>query len=227
MRRADRLFDIIQALRGRSKPLTAAALAERLEVTTRTIYRDIAVLQARRIPIEGEAGVGYVLRKGFDLPPLMFTLEEIESIALGAQLVRRLRDPKLQQAAEGVLSKVSIALPAALRDVLTSPRFRVSACGVPRPTAVNLAEIRAAIHDCRKVRISYIDEKGRRSQRTVRPVAMVYYSDVTLVAGWCEHREDYRHFRLDRIEKFVLLEENFASDGGRLLAEWSGRHFHA
>src|SRR6266481_1298524 len=111
MRRADRLFDIIQVLRGAKQPVTAAALAEELEVTVRTVYRDIATLQARRVPIEGAPGLGYVLRRGFDLPPLMFTTEEIDAIAVGARLVRRLRDPALQQAAERVLSKVTVVLP--------------------------------------------------------------------------------------------------------------------
>src|SRR5271156_2205841 len=110
MRRADRLFDIIQVLRTQAGPITARALADRLEVTIRTIYRDIATLQARRVPIEGEAGVGYMLRRGFDLPPLMFTVEEIEAIAVGAQMLRRTGDPGLQTAAETVLSKVSVAL---------------------------------------------------------------------------------------------------------------------
>src|SRR5580693_9631806 len=108
VRRADRLFDIIQCLRTARGPLTAATIAERLEVTVRTVYRDIATLQARRVPIEGAAGIGYVLRRGFDLPPLMFTTEEVDAIAVGAQLVRRLRDPALQDAAASVLSKIAI-----------------------------------------------------------------------------------------------------------------------
>src|SRR5512143_2216943 len=116
MPRSDRLFDIIQALRSRKKPMTAAALAEGLEVTPRTVYRDIAALQARRVPIEGAAGVGYVLRKGFDLPPLMFTVDEVEAIAVGARLVRRLKDPKLQEAADSVLAKVAVVVPERLRQ---------------------------------------------------------------------------------------------------------------
>ena len=117
MRRADRLFDIIQRLRTARGPLTAAAIAERLEVTVRTVYRDIAALQARRVPIEGAAGIGYVLRRGFDLPPLMFTTEEVDAIVTGARLVRRLRDPRLQEAADSVLAKVATVLPEALRPI--------------------------------------------------------------------------------------------------------------
>src|ERR1700743_3812739 len=115
MRRSDRLFDIIQRLRTATRPVTAAALADDLEVTSRTVYRDIATLQARRVPIEGEASVGYVLRKGFDLPPLMFTIDEVEAIAVGARLVRRLKDPALQAAAEAVLAKVTVVVPERLR----------------------------------------------------------------------------------------------------------------
>src|SRR6476660_7786918 len=115
MRRADRIFDIIQVLRAAKQPVTAAALAEELEVTVRTVYRDVATLQARRVPIEGAPGIGYVLRRGFDLPPLMFTTEEIEAIAVGARLVARTGDAALQIAADSVVSKVTVVLPEALR----------------------------------------------------------------------------------------------------------------
>src|SRR5919202_1568444 len=121
MPRSDRLFDIIQALRTARKPMTAAALAEELEVTVRTIYRDIATLQARRVPIEGAAGLGYMLRQGFDLPPLMFTLDELDAILVGAQLIQRTGDPGLQAAAQSVLSKVTVALPEHLRRHLDLP----------------------------------------------------------------------------------------------------------
>src|SRR6266566_692510 len=126
MRRADRLFDIVQTLRGATRPLTAATLAAELEVTARTIYRDIAALQASRVPIEGAPGIGYVLRRGFDLPPLMFTSDEIDAIAVGARHVRRLRDPKLQQAADSVLAKVTAVLPETVRSHLRAPPFFVS-----------------------------------------------------------------------------------------------------
>src|SRR5215813_570690 len=126
MRRADRLFDIIQVLRTATHPLTAAALAAELEVTPRTVYRDIATLQARRVPIEGAAGVGYVLRRGFDLPPLMFTIDEVEAIAVGARLVRRLKDPALQQAANAVLAKVSVVVPDGLRPHIADAHIYIS-----------------------------------------------------------------------------------------------------
>ena len=206
MRRADRLFDIVQTLRGATRPLTAAALAEKLEVTVRTIYRDIAALQASRVPIEGAPGIGYVLRRGFDLPPLMFTSDEIDAIAVGARHVRRLRDPKLQQAAESVLSKVTAIVPETLQPYLRAPPFFVSEGSAP-PQA-------------RKMSIAYRDEKGRRTERTIWPIAMAYYVDVTLVGAWCELRSDFRNFRTDRIVSSRVLDENFSPEHGRLAAAW-------
>src|SRR5579871_1093852 len=138
MRRADRLFDIIQRLRTARAPVTAAALAEDLEVTPRTVYRDIAALQARRVPIEGAAGVGYVLRKGFDLPPLMFTIDEVEAIAVGARLVRRLKDPKLQQAADAVLAKVTVVVPERLRQHIADTPVYVSPGMTPEAAGADL-----------------------------------------------------------------------------------------
>jgi len=220
MRRADRLFDIIQALRMAPGPTTAQALAERLEVTPRTIYRDVATLQARRVPIEGAAGIGYVLRRGFDLPPLMFTADEIDAIALGARLVRRLRDAGLQRAAENVLSKVASILPDALRSGIAAPPFLVSAGGAEEPAGIDLADLRRAIRETRKLRVAYADSEGRRSTRILWPIAMAYYVDVTLLGAWCELRQDYRHFRVERILSSAVLEETFPTGNGRLAAGW-------
>src|SRR5436853_6121272 len=138
MRRADRLFDIIHKLRAAPGPLTAAALAEELEVTPRTIYRDVASLQASRVPIEGAPGIGYVLRRGFDLPPLMFTADELDAIAVGARLVRRLRDPGLQDAADNVLAKITTILPEQLRRGVVAAPFYVSAGNAETPTGIDL-----------------------------------------------------------------------------------------
>jgi predicted DNA-binding transcriptional regulator YafY len=221
MRRSDRLFDIIQRLRVAAKPVTAAMLAAELEVTPRTIYRDIATLQARRVPIDGEAGVGYVLRKGFDLPPLMFTVDEVEAIAVGARLVRRLRDPKLQEAADSVLAKVTVVLPEALRSSLGSSHIFVSLGDAAPAEGIDLAELRAAIRDSRKLYIAYADQQGRRTNRTIWPIAMAYYVDVTLVGAWCELRADYRNFRVERIQSSRVLDEHFDQDNGRLFREWA------
>ena len=220
MRRADRLFDIIQRLRTASKPMTAAALADDLEVTVRTVYRDIATLQARRVPIDGAAGLGYVLRRGFDLPPLMFTADEIEAIAVGVRLVRRTGDPGLQDAAESVLSKVTVVLPEALRAQLVSAPVYVSSTGAPVAEGVDLAAVRQAIRDECKLQIDYVDEKGGRTERIIWPIAVAYYVQATLVGAWCELRRDYRHFRADRIRSLAVLQERYPSDNGRLMAEW-------
>ncbi|MBX9942684.1 MAG: YafY family transcriptional regulator [Reyranella sp.] len=221
MRRSDRLFDIIQRLRAAARPVTAATLAAGLEVSPRTIYRDIATLQARRVPIDGEAGVGYVLRKGFDLPPLMFTVDEVEAIAVGARMVGRLRDPKLQEAAESVFAKVTVVLPEALRASLISPSIFVSEGDAVTAEGVDMAELRAAIRGSRKFHIAYADEGGRRTHRTIWPIAMAYYVDVTLVGAWCELRADYRNFRVERIQSSRVLDEHFDQDNGRLFREWS------
>lgn len=220
MRRADRLFDIIQILRTAVKPVTAAALAEQLEVNVRTVYRDVATLQARRVPIEGAAGIGYVLRKGFDLPPLMFTTEEVDAIVVGAQMLKRIRDPKLQQAAESVLAKVAIVLPEMQRRHLATPTVYVANASPGPAPGVDLSEVRSAIRETRKMRIGYTDEKGIKTQRTIWPIATAYYTDVTLIGAWCELRGDYRHFRVDRIASSRVLDERFPADSGRLMAEW-------
>ena len=220
MRRSDRLFDIIQRLRAARHPMTAAALAEDLEVAVRTVYRDIATLQARRVPIEGAAGIGYMMRRGFDLPPLMFTVEEIEAIAVGARLVARTGDLGLQDAAESVLSKVTVVLPDGLRAQLTSAPIFVSESGAPVPERVDLTAVRQAIRDEHKLHIAYEDERGARSERTIWPIAVAYYVQATLIGAWCELRRDYRHFRADRIISLAVLEEHYPSDNGRLMAEW-------
>jgi predicted DNA-binding transcriptional regulator YafY len=221
MRRSDRLFDIIQRLRTASKPTTAASLAEELEVTPRTVYRDIATLQARRVPIEGAAGVGYVLRKGFDLPPLMFTIDEIEAIAVGARLVRRLKDPKLQEAANTVLAKVTVVVPERLRQHIADTPVYVSPGMTAEAEGADLAEMRAAIRDSRKLYVAYADAQGRRTNRVIWPIAMAYYVDVTLVGAWCELRADYRNFRVERIQSSKVLDEHFDQHGGKLFREWS------
>jgi predicted DNA-binding transcriptional regulator YafY len=226
MPRSDRLFDIIQALRGARKPMTAAALAEELEVTPRTVYRDIATLQARRVPIEGAAGVGYVLRKGFDLPPLMFTIDEVEAIAVGARMLKRVRDPALQRAADAVLAKVEAVVPERLRAHVADAHVYVSPGMAADAPGADLGAIRAAIRDSRKLYIGYADGEGRRTNRVIWPIAMAYYVDATLVGAWCELRADYRNFRIERIQSSKVLRDRFDQQGGRLFREWSALPKH-
>jgi len=220
MRRADRLFDIIQTLRTSPHPVTAAVLADKLEVTVRTIYRDIAALQGSRVPIEGAPGLGYVLRRGFDLPPLMFTIEETDAIAIGVRLLRRLRDPKLEAAAQSVLAKLAAVVPQELQPQLVAAPLYVSEGSAPAVTGIDLSQLRNAIRETRKLAITYANEEGRRTQRTIWPIAMAYYVDVTLVGAWCELRQDFRHFRVDRILSARVLDQRFPANSGNLMAEW-------
>jgi predicted DNA-binding transcriptional regulator YafY len=221
MRRADRLFDILRILRAAPGPVTAATIAEELEVTVRTVYRDVATLQARRIPIEGAAGIGYVLRRGFDLPPLMFTEDEAEAIAVGVRMLARTGDPGLQKAAESVLSKVTLVVPDPLRDYLNAAPVYVSKSGAPVPERRDLPEtIRHAIRDGRKMRIAYEAEDGNRTDRVIQPFAVAYYVEATLVCAWCELRNDIRHFRSDRIATAEVLDEAFAIPKA-VLAAWA------
>jgi predicted DNA-binding transcriptional regulator YafY len=220
VRRADRLFDIIQVLRLARTPVTAAAIAAELEVAPRTVYRDIATLQARRVPIEGAAGLGYVLRRGFELPPLMFTDEETEAIAIGLKLLHRTGDPALMVAARSVVAKLMAVVPHGMRTQLAEAPFHVSHAGAPPTGDVNLSEIRAAIRDARKLHIAYVDGHGSATSRTVRPVAMEFYDNATLICGWCELRNGYRHFRTDRINDVQVLTEGFAEQAPQLMAGW-------
>lgn len=159
------------------------------------------------------------MRKGFDLPPLMFTIDEVEAIAVGARLVRRLKDPTLQEAADSVLAKVTTVLPEETRAHLAAAQIYVSPGMTATAEGTDLAELRGAIRDSRKLYIAYADERGRRSNRVIWPIAMAYYVDVTLVGAWCELRADYR--RVERIVSSRVLDEHFDQDNGRLFAEWS------
>lgn len=185
MRRSDRLFDIIQRLRTARVPLTAASLAESLEVTVRTIYRDIAVLQARRVPIEGAAGVGYVLRRGYDLPPLAFSTEEREAITVGLRLLRRTGDVGLQKSAESVLSKLEVASPCGTAQ---ESAFFVSGFGAVPSAAVDLSKVRDAIRDHRKLCIEYRTNAADRMRRIIRPLAIAYYVKNTVIGAVREAR---------------------------------------
>ncbi len=220
MRRADRLFDIIQILRSAGGPVTADQIAERLEVTSRTIYRDIVTLQASRVPIEGAAGIGYVLRAGFDLPPLMFTPDETEALLVGMSLLRRTSDKGLHASAESILGKLEAVLPTDRKESLASPPFYVCDYGAEPSALIDLAEIRKSVRDRKKLEIDYQDADGQTTTRVIWPVAVAYYVEVELICAWCELREDFRHFRVDRISRLLFLDDSFADSGRPLVDEW-------
>ena len=220
MRKASRLFEIIQILRLATRPTTAAQIAERLEVTPRSIYRDIVALQAMRVPIEGGRGIGYILRPGFDLPPLMFSIEETEAIVLALALLQRTGDNALRKAAETVSDKIAGAMPAPLRQVLSTDAIHAWGSVMPEPLGIDLAMARAAIRDEQKLRIRYTDEQARVSERTIRPIALIYYSAHSVIVAWCELRDGLRNFRADRIAQATPLSDRFAGEGDRLRKQW-------
>ena len=220
MRKASRLFEIIQILRLAKGPVTAQVIADRLEVTVRSIYRDIAALQAMRVPIEGGRGIGYIMRSGFDLPPLMFSIEESEAMVLALALLQRTGDSELKKAAERVTSKIAAAVPAPLRQVLMGNAIYAWGSVAPEPSGVDLAVIRQAIRDEQKLAITYHDEQGRETERTIRPIALIYYSTYANIVAWCELRDGLRNFRADRIQESSAVESFFTGQGDGLRAQW-------
>jgi predicted DNA-binding transcriptional regulator YafY len=190
MRRADRLFQIIQVLRRSRKPLTADAIAAELETSKRTIYRDIATLIEQRVPIRGEAGMGYILERGFDLPPLMLTPDEIEAAVLGAQWVTGHADAVLSRAAQDLIAKIADTVPERLRPFVLEPASR-AAGSRKEPDRIDMARTRTQIHEGKKIALRYRDEHGRHSERTVWPIAIGYHEAVRILAAWCELRNGF------------------------------------
>lgn len=214
------MFEIIQLLRRAKAPLTAEAMADLLEVTKRTVYRDIAALQVMRVPIDGEAGIGYVMRPGFDLPPLMFATEEVEAIVVGLAMLGRTGDAGLLAAAKRVGRKIAEVLPGDLaRDFAAWPLYASSWNVVPG-TRVDPGSLRRAIRAEEKLRLVYSDGAGTRTRRTVKPLAIIYYIEVVVLAAWCELRTDFRHFRIDRIVDCSPSGKRFQGEGDRLRASW-------
>lgn len=224
MRRADRLFQIIQILRRSSRrPITAGAIARELETSKRTVYRDIADLMGQRVPIRGEAGTGYVLDSGYDLPPLMLTRDEIEAAVLGAQWVAGRADPVLARAAEDLIAKIAATVPERLRPYVMEPASRAPPAWNVPADGLDLAMARAQIHAGRKIALDYRDERDQRSHRVVWPVAIGYFQTVRLLVAWCELREDFRMFRTDRVEAVEFLDVRYPGRPAALRAEWRRR----
>jgi predicted DNA-binding transcriptional regulator YafY len=222
VRRADRLFEIIQHLR-RKELVRARELSAALEVSERTIYRDIQDLIASGVPIEGEAGVGYVLRAGFDLPPLMFKEQEIEALVLGARFVESWGDAELAAAASDVIAKVEAVIPDRLRGYMANTALLAPESHYMEPVSFDLAELRHALRNQLKVHFDYCNVYGEASTRTVRPLSLAYFGPVWMLAAWCELREDFRTFRLDRIQNFSVREERFRLEPGKTLHDFLKR----
>lgn len=225
MSRTERLFDLLQSLRAHRRPVTGQTLAEELGVSIRTIYRDIATLQGQGADIEGEPGLGYVLKPGFMLPPLMFSEEEIEALVLGSAWVAERADARLGSAARQALAKIGAVLPRDLRDQVDSNGLLV---GPGKPIAsgvIDLGIIRQAIRREHKLDISYQTGEGVQSRRVIWPFAIGFFDQVRIIAAWCELREDFRQFRADRILAVAESGKRYPRRRQALLTEW--REFHA
>ena len=222
MRRADRLFQIVQFLR-RSRIVTAAELARELEVSLRTIYRDVRDLVASGLPIEGEAGVGYRLPRGFDLPPLMFDEDEIEALVLGARMVEAWGDKALAKKARSMLSKVETVLPDRLRPRVENVELFAPDFHVREDFKENLEAFRRAIDQKRKLRFRYTDREGNETERAVRPLALAFWGASWTATAWCELRQDFRSFVPWRMRDVTILDETFEEEDDKNLATFLER----
>lgn len=218
MRRAERLFQLVQLIRGR-RLSTAAFLAERLEVSERTVYRDVADLMMQGVPIEGEAGVGYRMKAGFDLPPLMFTKDEAQALVASVRLAQSRLDVALARHAEGALSKILAVLPPASRAAAESLAVYAPPFGPDMATRQRLETLRVTAEARHMVQFAYLDLKEQRSERTVRPLGCFYWGAVWTLAAWCETRGGFRNFRVDRIGDLQVLDVRFRDEPGKTLAD--------
>jgi predicted DNA-binding transcriptional regulator YafY len=219
MRRADRLFQIIQLL-SHDKAVTARFLSATLEVSERTIYRDVQDLSLSGVPITGEAGIGYRLMKGFHLPPLMFDEEELAALLLGARMVQAWTDKGLARAAGHAMRKIETVIPERLKPELTRADIMVPDFASSTDVAEHLALLRRAVKQQRKAAYDYTREDGQHSSRTVHPLGLFYWGKVWTLVAWCELRDDFRHFRLDRMRNIEVLKAQFKSGPGRTLQDF-------
>ncbi|WP_371348065.1 helix-turn-helix transcriptional regulator [Ancylobacter sp. IITR112] len=220
MSRSERLFDLLQVLRRHRRPVSGRVLADEIGVSLRTLYRDIAALQAQGATIEGEAGIGYVLRPGFLLPPMMFPAEEIEALVLGSRWVAERGDRRLAEAALSALARIGAVLPAELRAEMDAAALFV-APGAPIPVdTIDAAVLRKAIRTERKLALAYQDAGGAASERVIWPFALAFFDQVRLLIGWCELRGDFRSFRTDRIARAELMEARYPSRRAELIRQW-------
>jgi predicted DNA-binding transcriptional regulator YafY len=227
MDKTSRLLRLMQVLRGRQTSITARELAERLSVSVRTVYRDVQALVALGAAIEGSAGVGYLLRSGFFLPPLMFSDDEIEALVLGARWVEGQGDAGLAGAAESALSKIASGSPAQLRERIAEIGLWAPGLGPPLSPAPDLGTLRLAIRQEHRVRIRYTDAAASASERTIWPIALGFFEGSRVVAAWCELRSDFRHFRVDRIAGLQPLDERYPATRRALVKSWKQSHRQA
>ncbi|CAG2088682.1 MULTISPECIES: helix-turn-helix transcriptional regulator [Xanthomonas] len=220
MSRSERLFDLLQTLRRHRRPVSGKVLAEEIGVSIRTLYRDIASLQAQGATIEGEPGVGYVLKPGFLLPPLMFPAEEIEALVLGSRWVADRADNHLRDAARSALARIAAILPPELRDELDASSLLVGPGANIPADAIDPALLRKAIRTERKLSLSYRDGSGTGSERVVWPFALAFFDQVRVLVGWCELRQDFRSFRTDRIACAEILDARYPKRRQVLLKQW-------
>lgn len=219
MSRTSRLFELISVLRARKMPVTAQYLARELGISQRSVYRDIETLRSLGAPLDGQAGIGYCLGEGFFLPEFAFSSDELDALILGLGWVRQRADPALAQGSERALAKILSARnngPATSGD----PPAVTAASVSERVDPPQVALLRDAIRRQRKVAISYEDAQGSLSDRTIWPIAIVYFDDVRVLAAWCEHRSAFRHFRVDRVHLRTILEERYPGRRQSLIARW-------
>lgn len=220
MSRAERLLALIQKLRLYHYPISGAVLAGELGISLRTLYRDIASLQSQGAQIEGEAGLGFVLKPGFTLPPLMFSVEEIEALALGAKWVAQRTDARLGAAASHALSKIAAVLPTELRLELDTAALLIGPSQQPNDSDEILGLIREAIRQECKLELHYLDAQGKESTRVIWPCALAFFDHARVVIAWCETRQAFRHFRVDRIKSLLSQELRYPKHRQALLKAW-------
>jgi predicted DNA-binding transcriptional regulator YafY len=223
MSRADRLLRLVQLLRRHRRPVSAAVLAEELQVSIRSVYRDVQTLRAEGAVIDGEAGIGYLLRPGFLLPPLMFTDEEIEAIVLGLRLTVEHGDDALGRASADVIAKLRAVLPRDLRDLVDETALLAGPARERPADAIDLREARRAIRGQRKAQIAYVDDRGASTTRVIWPIAVAFFERARVIVAFCEARQGFRSFRADRIARWATLAERCPRPRAALLQEWRER----
>ncbi|MEO1656453.1 MAG: YafY family protein [Pseudomonadota bacterium] len=220
MRRAERLFEIVQILRRQRDPISAQMIANELEVSKRSVYRDIAALMAQRVPIIGEPGIGYVLERGFDMPPLMLTTDEIDAAVLGAMWVASRGEPELAKAAENLIAKIEAIAPKTLKPHILEPALSVRPTEVREADLVSSSLLRKALRTRRKIALRYKDDKGAVTERVVWPVLLGYRDTGRILAAWCELREGFRYFRTDRMQSAEMLADPIPERSAPLRKRW-------